>query len=249
MKAKAAGTAVECRNLTFRYGKGVTDVLHDINWCIPTGARVLFCGPNGAGKTTLLRVLAGLHLVPAEAAQVLGRAAFHDTSLSADLQYLGGVFPFTEDVEVRQLIAGIRGEDPPRCDRLIEVLGVDPNWHMHRVSDGQRRRVQLLLGLVRPRKLLLLDEISTDLDLLARARLLEFLLEESVVSKTTIVYASHVLERLEGWATHIAYVRAGRLEQMQEISAYPELAELRSRGVDSPLCEMVLGWLIRDSAR
>ena len=48
---------------------------------------------------------------------------------------------------------------PDRRDELVKILGVDPEWRMHRVSDGQRRRVQLLLGLVRPFDILLLDEV------------------------------------------------------------------------------------------
>ena len=47
---------------------------------------------------------------------------------------------------------------PERRDELMELLGVDPEWRMHRVSDGQRRRVQLLLGLVRLQQQLLRDE-------------------------------------------------------------------------------------------
>jgi CCR4-NOT complex subunit CAF16 len=240
-------SAIICKKLRFHYPKDERNALADIDWQVPVGARVLLCGPNGAGKTTLLRVLAGLHMVDPAQARVLGRSAFHDTSLSQDLQYLGGVFPFTEDVIVQQLIDGVRGADPKRVDRLIDVLGVDPNWHMHRVSDGQRRRVQLLLGLSRRRQLLLLDEVSTDLDLLARARLLDFLREESVGGRTTIVYASHVLERLENWVTHLAYVSKGVMVRMDDINRVTELAELRSRGVDSPLCELVLGWLVNET--
>jgi CCR4-NOT complex subunit CAF16 len=204
-------------------------------------------GPNGAGKTTLLRVIAGKHMVDPEQVRVLGAPAFHDTSLSNRVQYLGGGFPFEVDVEVAALIGGVRNADAGRRRRLVELLGVDPSWHMHRVSDGQRRRVQLLLGLILPSELLLLDEVTTDLDLLARSRLLAFLREESEQRGTSIVYASHVLDRLETWATHLLYLRSGRVEVMSPLSEVAELTERQRCGVVAPLVDLIERWLQRDA--
>jgi CCR4-NOT complex subunit CAF16 len=48
------------------------------------------------------------------------------------------------------------GVDPARKERLIKVLDIDPSWRMHQVSDGQRRRVQICVGLMRPFKVRLL---------------------------------------------------------------------------------------------
>jgi CCR4-NOT complex subunit CAF16 len=56
--------------------------------------------------------------------------------------------------------------------------------------------VQILLGLLRPASLLLLDEITTDLDLLARIDLLSFLAEECRERGTTILYATHIFDAL-----------------------------------------------------
>jgi ABC-type phosphonate transport system ATPase subunit len=62
---------------------------------------------------------------------------------------------------------------------LMELLEVEWDWCIYRLSDGQRRRVQLLLGLAKKKELLLLDEVTTDLDVVARQNLLNFLKEES----------------------------------------------------------------------
>ena len=48
------------------------------------------------------------------------------------------------------MIWGVSGVDPARRNRLIKALDIDTEWRMHRVSDGQRRRVQICLGLLRP---------------------------------------------------------------------------------------------------
>ncbi|HTE55495.1 MAG TPA: ATP-binding cassette domain-containing protein [Kofleriaceae bacterium] len=234
---------ISVRDLHFRYRPEQRLVLRGVDLDIAAGARCLLIGANGAGKTTLLRVMGGKHMVPEQAARVLGRSAFHDTALSGMVEYLGGGFPFEVDIRVGDLVAGVRNADADRLDRLIALLGVDLEWHMHRVSDGQRRRVQLLLGLVRPRRVLLLDEITTDLDLLARQDLLDFLREESEERSVTVVYATHILDRLESWATHLCALRGGRVTWMGPIDEMPELAEARAAGRASPLYEGVLSWL------
>ena len=234
---------ISVRGLRFRYRPEHPIVLDGVDLDIPHASRCLFIGANGAGKTTLLRIIGGKHMVAPEIVRVLGRPAFHDTDLAGCVEFLGGGFPFEVDIRVGELVAGVRQVDPVRRDRLIQLLGVDLDWHMHRVSDGQRRRVQILLGLMRPREVLLLDEITTDLDLLARQDLLDFLREESDRGAVTVVYATHILDRLESWATHLCALRAGRVAWMGPIDAMPELAEARRAGRPSPLYEAVLAWL------
>lgn len=47
-----------------------------------------------------------------------------------------------------------------RRDKLLDILDVDLDWHMHAISDGERRRVQICMGLMAPWDVLLLDEVS-----------------------------------------------------------------------------------------
>jgi CCR4-NOT complex subunit CAF16 len=138
---------------------------------------------------------------------------------------------------------------PRRRDALLGLLGVDLRWRMHSVSDGQRRRVQILLGLLSPSRLLLMDEITTELDLLARCDLLAFLREESEQQGCTILYATHILDRLEAWATHIAYMAGGRVQLFAPLAGVRELAALAAAGESAPLVALMEGWLRRDLGR
>merc|ERR1719353_2501764 len=98
-------------------------------------------------------------------------------------------------MEVSTLIASASvGVDPGRVARLIKLLEIDESWNLTTVSDGQRRRVQILCKLIKPYKILLLDEITTDLDLLARHDLLAFLREESEERGVTILYCTHIFD-------------------------------------------------------
>jgi len=56
-------------------------------------------------------------------------------------------------------VGGYRHKE--RRDKLLDILDVDLDWHMHMISDGERRRVQLVMGLMGEWDVLLLDEVSS----------------------------------------------------------------------------------------
>jgi CCR4-NOT complex subunit CAF16 len=135
--------------------------LSAISMALPAGARCLLVGANGAGKSTLLNVVGGKHMVEQNAARVLGRPAFHDTTLCAEVALLTGNWTHTvnfvghnvpyQAMEVTRLVDGLAGGvDRARLDHLIKLLEVDLSWNLTTVSDGQRRRVQILCKLARP---------------------------------------------------------------------------------------------------
>jgi len=108
------------------------------------------------------------------------------------------------DIDVPTLFASVGGDHyTERRDELVEILDINLEWRMHAVSDGERRRVQLAMGLLRPWTVLLLDEITVDLDLLSRSNFLNFLKRESESRACTILYATHILDNLAAWPSHL----------------------------------------------
>ena len=105
----------------------------------------------------------------------------------------------------------MEGIDPARREKLIQMLDIDLDWRLNTVSDGQRRRVQICMGLLKPYQVLLLDEITVDMDVLGRLDLLDFFKEECEERGATIVYATHIFDGLEAWITHIAYAAEGKM--------------------------------------
>ncbi|XP_006344794.1 ABC transporter I family member 20 [Solanum tuberosum] len=238
--------SVEINNLKFTYPgidghppPGSTPLIDDFNLTLYPGDRCLLVGSNGAGKTTILKILGGKHMVEPDMVRVLGRSAFHDTALTAsgDLSYLGGEWrrevafagfevPIQMDVSAEKMIFGVPGTDPQRRDELIKVLGIDLSWRMHRSSDGQRRRVQICMGLLKPFKVLLLDEITVDLDVLARSDLLKFLIKECEERGATIIYATHIFDGLENWPSHLIYVAHGKLQLAMPMDKVKQISNL-----------------------
>jgi len=233
--------AIEVSNLTFSYDNNPNKpVLQNLNLSLTTGARCLLIGANGSGKSTLLRILAGRHLSkPDNSVKVLGLNAFRDTKLNFHRAYLdcdwgmrtvafaGAGVPLMADIPVYGMMQRLQESYPERRDELVEMLGIDLNWRMHQLSDGQRRRVQLLIGLIRPFKVLLLDEITTSLDVCVRQDLLRWLERESDERGATIIYATHIFDGLDDWATDLHYLtdtgNCGWQGKVQNLDRYHEL--------------------------
>lgn len=247
---------VNVDNLTFGY-PNCKPVLKNLNVQLAPGARCLLIGANGAGKSTLLRLLAGRHLTkPDGAVQILGRDAFHDTRLNFERAFLdtdwgmrtvafaGFGCPLQADIPVKDMMKALQAQYPERRDELIEMLGIDLNWRMHMVSDGQRRRVQIFIGLIRPFKILLLDEVTVSLDVVVRIDLLKWLQKESDERGATILYATHIFDGLDAWPTHVHYLNdegntgwQGRLEDLEPFQ------ELLRQGEPSPMLRIAERWL------
>merc|ERR1719183_2727763 len=105
-----------------------------------------------------------------------------------------------------------------RMDRLVTLLDMDLQWRLHQVSDGQRRRAQLLLKLLRPSDLLLMDEVTTDLDVVSRQALLQFLREECEQRGATVIYSTHIFDGLDDWPSHVLHLKHGALNYCGELS-------------------------------
>ncbi|MQM21309.1 hypothetical protein Taro_054348 [Colocasia esculenta] len=151
--AEAAPPTVEINNLAFTYPgidghppPGSTPLIQDFSLSLAAGDRCLLVGSNGAGKTTILKIMGGKHMVEPGMVRVLGRSAFHDTSLttSGDLSYLGGEWrrdvafagfevSIQMDISAEKMIFGVLGVDPKRRDELVKVLDIDLQWRMHKV--------------------------------------------------------------------------------------------------------------------
>merc|ERR1712027_257235 len=91
------------------------------------------------------------------------------------------------------------------------ILQVSFDWLINDLSDGQRRRCQLLEILSEPRAVYLMDEITSDLDIYAREGILGFLKAESEVRGATIFYCTHIFDHLEGWASHLLHMSKGQV--------------------------------------
>ena len=126
-------------------------------------------------QSTLLRLLAGKHLTEnRDAIQILGKPAFFQTlgvsgvsflgnsMWSRPIAFVGSSVAYEADIAAGDMMADMQSEFRERRDKLRELLDIDLNWKLNQVSDGQRRRIQIMLGLLQPFRVLLIDEVRRD---------------------------------------------------------------------------------------
>ncbi|KAK4048493.1 CCR4-NOT regulatory complex component [Microbotryomycetes sp. JL221] len=266
--------AMQVEHLSFAYTQvastDTTRVLDNVNLNLPKGARCILVGANGAGKSTLLQILAGKKMTKS-GAKVLGQDVFFNTP--SGVTYLGTEWASNpvvrSDLVVSHFLDSVGGyRHRERRDRLLDILetyrDVDLDWHMHEVSDGERRRVQIVSGLMAPWDLLLLDEVTVDLDVLVRQRLLQFLVEETQQRKATILYATHIFDGLDSFPTHLCHIQLGstlppsplawpvefpKSEPEATVEGVPQGVRQRMEDPKRPgskMLELALSWLDQD---
>ena len=238
---------VETKNLNFKYNNEV--VINNLNFNIEKGSRCLLVGGNGSGKTTLLKLISGRKLT--ENILVLGKNSFRDTSLNfkrnlidqtwglRTVAFAGNNIPYVADIKVSEMMKDIQNKYPERKKELLKLLEINENWSMSYISDGQRRRVQIFLGLLRPVELVLLDEISNVLDILCREKLLDWLIKESIENKTTIIYATHIFDGLDNWYNEVLF-----LKRENSISSLGFFG--KKENINKPIYDQVKEWLKSD---
>ena len=204
-------------NLEYKYFK--QPILTDINLKINQGDKILLIGPNGAGKSTLLRVMSGMHMASNfKEFKILNKYSPHDQF--DGLSYLGnrwvrnisfmGPSPYMADIKAGEMSKKLQKEYKKRRDKLVKVLEIDLNWKMHEISDGQRKRVQIMLSLLKPFKFVLIDEFLSELDIVVRDKFFKYLIDECKLRKGAFIYATHVFDDVETWATHVCYISGGK---------------------------------------
>ena len=257
MAAQTNGTStprnpdIQVKVLNYKFPDG-TSGLTDVSLSLPPGSRTLLIGSNGAGKTTLLRLLSGKRMSPSGTVCIAGVDPFADGL--EGVTYLGLEWVLNPivrtDIAVPALLDSVGGKHyVERREELVRVLDIDESWRMHQVSDGERRRVQLAMGLIRPWDVLLLDEITVDLDLLSRSNFLNWLKLETEKRGATIVYATHILDNLAGWPSHLVHMSQGKVKEWGEMGRWEKESGQKGFGWESGnsrLGELVLRWLKED---
>ncbi|AQZ19097.1 CAF16 (YFL028C) [Zygosaccharomyces parabailii] len=270
-KLVAMSLALEVNDLTYKFAESEKPSLININLRIPWHTRTLVVGANGAGKSTLLKVLSGKHLCLDGTVLVNGIDAFSPKATMQDGElvttYLGTEWChmsiINRDIGVLELLESIGLQHyKERGESLCNILDIDLSWRMFKLSDGQKRRVQLVMGLLRPWKVLLLDEVTVDLDVVARFKLLEFLEYETRTRMCSVVYATHIFDGLAQWPNQVLHMRLGRIvdrlncekdlsfveghDDMVDVERQAESNVSVSVGKVSSLYPLAMKWLVED---
>jgi ABC-2 type transport system ATP-binding protein len=213
--AEAGAFAVATHGLSKRYGSQTA--LDGVDFRVPDGAVYVLVGANGAGKSTTFKVLMNLERADAGTAQVFGM----DTARSGPLvraqvgyvpEHQGHGYGWMTCGRLLQHAAAYYPAwDPAYAEHLSRALGLRPDRGAGTLSNGESRRLQLVLAMAHRPGLLLLDEPTDGLDPVVRRRALALLAEHLADTPTTVLVSTHHVNELESLADHVGVLREGRL--------------------------------------
>jgi ABC-2 type transport system ATP-binding protein len=211
---------IAVRDLRMRYGS--TDVLTGVTFTARPGEVVALLGPNGAGKTTTIEILEGFRMRSAGDVSVLGVDPAHgDEAWRAQLGVVLQSWRDHSKWRVRELLAHLgayyapystpQRQRPWDTDELIEAVGLTAHAHKRvgKLSGGQRRRLDVAIGIVGRPELLFLDEPTAGFDPHARREFHDLVHHLSDVDDTTILLTTHDLDEAEKLADRILILAGG----------------------------------------
>ena len=205
--------AIRVRGLQKSYG--AVRAVAGVDFDVAEGEVFGFLGPNGAGKTTTVEILEGYRQRSAGEVEVLG----HDPARGerALRERIGivlqetGVERFLRVAEVLELYCGYYPR-PRAVDELLALTGLESkrNEVVKELSGGQRRRLDLALGLAGDPELVFLDEPTTGFDPSARREAWEVVKNLRSLGKT-IFLTTHYMDEAQVLADRVAVIAAGRI--------------------------------------
>jgi ABC-2 type transport system ATP-binding protein len=214
-------TAIETSHLsrTFVSKAGPVEAVRDLSFRVAAGEVVGLIGPNGAGKTTTMRMLSTLDRPTAGTASVAGHDLRRDPRAVRQCIGLvaqsGGTRPNAtarDELVLQARLHGLAGPET-RADTMIAAFDLtdQADRPTMTLSGGQRRRLDLAIGLIHSPAVIFLDEPTAALDPSSRAELWEHIRALRQRTGATIVLSTHHLEEADALCDRILILDQGQL--------------------------------------
>lgn len=218
---KKTGLLGAMKGLFHREHKEVKAVA-DVSFNIEPGEMVAFLGPNGAGKTTTLKMLAGLIYPTNGTAQVMGFTPWDRVDafrrqfslVMGQKNQLWWDLPAADSFQLHREIYSL---DRTECDQTIseltELFGVKEltRQPVRELSLGERMKMELIAALLHNPKLLLLDEPTIGLDVVAQVKIQDCLKEYNRTRGVTMLLTSHYMRDVEALCKRVLVINHGQL--------------------------------------
>ncbi|MBX6313835.1 MAG: ATP-binding cassette domain-containing protein [Isosphaeraceae bacterium] len=204
-----------------------------VSFAIEPGEMVAFLGPNGAGKTTTLKMLSGLIYPTSGSAQVLGFVPWRREDafrrrfalVMGQKNQLWWDLPAADSFELHKEIYSLpEAEFRQTLGELTELLGVErlTRQAVRELSLGERMKMELIAALLHRPQLLLLDEPTIGLDVVAQVKIQDCLKEYHARRGVTMLLTSHYMRDVEALCQRVLVITHGRLVYDGELSGLTE---------------------------
>jgi len=228
---------------TFFVDKQRIDALHQVSCAINANMVTGLIGPDGAGKTTLMRLCAGLLTADSGSLRALDIDVTRDPlQVQASVGYMPQRFGLYEDLTVAEnldLYADLQGvakeQRPERYQQLLAMAGLEQfrNRLAGRLSGGMKQKLGLVCTLVRPPRLLLLDEPTVGVDPVSRRELWQIVYHLVEAEGMTVLLSTAYLDEAERCA-EVVLIHQGRILGHRQPQAFSDEVAGRTWMVRAP---------------
>lgn len=196
-------------------------VVKDISFELYPGELVGLLGPNGAGKTTTLRMLAGLLSPDQGDVQIAGKAMRHNKSAArAQLGFLTGdmaLYRRLKPLELLTYFGRLYGLDASVLSGRVQQLAADfdigdfADRYCEKLSTGQQQRVSIARTVIHDPAVIVLDEPTTGLDIMASELILRFMQRQVQEQGKAVLFSTHHLDEVSRLCQRILVIHEGQL--------------------------------------
>eukprot|EP00477_Mikrocytos_mackini_P000623 GAHX01000666.1.p1 GENE.GAHX01000666.1~~GAHX01000666.1.p1 ORF type:complete len:1401 (-),score=274.99 GAHX01000666.1:1380-5582(-) len=186
----------------------------NVTFQISKGEKVALLGHNGAGKSTLMNILTGISTATRGAVLLDGEIIESINDISGSIgfcpQFSSNIESFTTKGNL-EVIANWFDIGEDKIDYLLKELSLfnKKDTLASNLSGGQKRKLSFAMAILAQRKLIVLDEPSTGVDVLSRKKMLELLKEFS--ANSIVIYSTHLIEEAESVADRIVILSGGKV--------------------------------------
>ncbi len=213
---------ISVENLTKDYGQGRG--IFDISLEVEPGEIFGYLGTNGSGKTTTIRNMMGFIKPDKGKVRVKGLDPWkHASELMNYVSYIPGEIAFpslatgTDFFNLQAQYLGVK--DKSRMNHLIEMLALDSDANLKRMSKGMKQKTAVVAALMAEHDILILDEPTTGLDPLMRENFLDIIRDEKAAGHTVFM-SSHIFEEIEDVCDRVAILQDGRIREVLNLSEF-----------------------------
>ena len=216
------GASLEVRNLSKHYP---SFTLQNVSFSVPQGAVMGFIGRNGAGKSTTLKAILGLVHPDGGAVSFFGKSfAENEQFCKENIGVVLGGIDFYPKKKVKTITdvtrRFYRPWDEEKYRHYLRLFAIDEEKRVDQLSSGMKVKYLIALALSHNAELLILDEPTSGLDPVSRDDLTELFRALVADGTRSILFSTHITSDLEKCATHITYIRNGRVEASGEKTAF-----------------------------
>lgn len=211
---------IEARNLTKDFDS--LRAVDNLSFEVKAGEIFGLLGPNGAGKTTTLRMLSGL-LTPSDGEAFINGKSMKSDKINArkSLGFLTGDMDLYRRLKPLELLHYFgdlyevpKKELTERVNHLADIFGINDfkDRYCEKLSTGQKQRVSIVRTLVHDPQVVILDEPTTGLDIMASEFILQFIRKMAREEGKTVIFSTHHLGEVERLCDRIAIIHEGGLK-------------------------------------